>query len=191
MHAGQANEKAELQAELQSLHVEANEVDASARNWAGAVEMADAITRTAPRDLNTRSDDISDDSSETSEEKVASEVNENEQNEEWSKAILVNSDKNKDVNNRSSDMSSPLGERDLSSSDSDEDDDDDDHDDVDEVIDADASSSSTTAIATASEQQNEVLSCVALDTGGDNCDSGGARAILRVEDYEPRSETER
>eukprot|EP01043_Picozoa_sp_COSAG02_P012738 COSAG02_NODE_498_length_21087_cov_33.272394_6_plen_112_part_00 len=56
--------------------------------------------------------------------------------------------------------------------------------------DADASNGPATSIVTASEQQNEVLSCVSPDMADDR-DSDRARAVLRVEDYTPRSETER
>lgn len=188
---GQANENAELQAEVQSLRAEVNEVDAGARDWASAVEMADAITCTAPRDLNTRSGESSGDSSDTSEEQVVDEVNGNLQEEEWPKPIVVNLEEKKDVDNRMSGISSPLGERDLSSSDSDDVDDYDDHHDVDEEIDDNVSSSSATATDTASKQQNEVLSCVAPEMADGGFDNSGARAILRVEDYKPRSETER
>eukprot|EP01043_Picozoa_sp_COSAG02_P012737 COSAG02_NODE_498_length_21087_cov_33.272394_5_plen_151_part_00 len=113
----QADEKANLEAELQSLRVEANEVDASARDWAGAVEMADAITRKAAQDLNACSDDISDHSGEVSMDKVINNVNENEERDEWSKAVSDDSGE-KEVDNSRTDLSSPLGERDLSSSNS-------------------------------------------------------------------------
>ena len=91
-------------------------MDAGAREWAGAVEMADAITRKATHD-NACSDNISDDSGEASVDKLINEVNENEQKDEWSKAILLDSAE-KEIDNIRTDMSSPLGERDLSSSDS-------------------------------------------------------------------------
>ena len=114
------------------------------------------------------------------------------------------------------DLSSDSSERDLSSSDSDDDEEEtegeveeeaeeaeEEGEDEDVVMDvkeeqgtdADESSNSAasaTAPLVTFETQNEVLSCAAPDMGeGNSGDGGGARAILRVEDYQPRSETER
>eukprot|EP01046_Picozoa_sp_COSAG06_P037835 COSAG06_NODE_4310_length_4372_cov_6.521179_2_plen_421_part_00 len=95
--------------------------------------------------------------------------------------------------------SSPLGERDLSSS-SEDDEDDTSADDSPPPREVPGTSPEKTMTATAAQneakkevqaqQQSELLSCVAPDMEGD-AEGGGARAFLRVEDYEPRSEEER
>jgi len=97
--------------------------------------------------------------------------------------------------------SSPLGERDLSSSDED-DEDDTSADDSPSPREVPGTSPGKAMPATAvkndanenkevrGQQQSELLSCVAPDMEGD-AGGGGARAFLRVEDYEPRSEEER
>ena len=95
--------------------------------------------------------------------------------------------------------SSPLGERDLSSSDEDDEDDTsaDDSPSPREVPSTSPGKAMTAAAAkneakkeVRGQQQSELLSCVAPDMEGDS-EGGGARAFLRVEDYEPRSEEER
>lgn len=92
-------------------------------------------------------------------------------------------------------MSSPLGERDLSCSDSDSDSDSnsdrDGDDDDEEDSDAQVGISAAPTGSMQVKQQHQVLSCVAPDMGDGDSNNGGARAILQVEDYHPRSEAER
>lgn len=212
----QAEDKSSLQADLQSLRAEAEEVDADNRD-------------SASRDLSASSDDGADDSSERSISNVIDVTIEGKEKDVQHRSAV---EKHNDDDNNTShdttngnvltlrahcfpsqrlqltasvcvvhvvgrDLASPLGERDMSSSDTSDEDEDEDEDGggddgdngANHTDELDASAAATATLECT--QRSEILSCVAPDMeDGANAD-GGARAILHVEDYQPRSETER